>query len=125
MTYKILAIDDEVAIQFALVEYFSLLGYLIDCAKNTEEAQKLLLTNQYEIVLLDLCLNNQDPNEGISLLSFMKEHQQKARVIILTAYGSEAIEKQARTQGAEFLHKPQPLRDLAKLIVTLLPTTAS
>jgi DNA-binding response OmpR family regulator len=122
MTYKILAIDDEVAIQFALVEYFSLLGYLIDCAKNTEEAQKLLLTNQYEIVLLDLCLNNQDPNEGISLLSFMKENQQKARVIILTAYGSEAIEKQARAQGAEFLHKPQPLRDLAKLMVTLLPT---
>ena len=41
--------------------------------------------------------------------------------MILTAYGSPAAEKEARTRGVDaFIHKPKPLAEVARVIGELV-----
>ncbi len=118
---RILVIDDEEPILFALKEYFETFGYEVDCAKEAEEAQALLSHVRYKVVIADLRLTGIHGTEGLNIVSYARERCPRTRIIVLTAYGSPDIEKEAYRLGADsFLHKPIPLPDVAQIVFGLV-----
>jgi len=115
-----LVVDDEDAIRFSMKEYFTTLGYQVDCAREMEEAQALLTKGHYTIVIVDLRLTGSHSAEGLKILAFVRERCPSTRVIVLTAYGSAKIEAEAWRLGVDsFMHKPIPLGQLARIVLGL------
>lgn len=114
MRGTILIVEDEASALFAMEEYFKLLGYAVDCARDKDEAERLLAEGQYEVVITDLRLSGTGGTEGLEIIDTLRG---RARSILLTAFGSPEIESQARERGADvFLQKPKPLSEVAEIV---------
>jgi DNA-binding response OmpR family regulator len=125
MIHRILIVDDQEAILFAMREYFAALSYLVDCAREPEEAYALLAENSYSLVVADLRLTGSCDVEGLEIVKAVREKSPSTRIIMLTAYGSLEIEDEAKRSGVDvFLHKPRPLPEVAALAVRLLERPA-
>jgi CheY-like chemotaxis protein len=121
MVPRMLVIDDEEPILFALREYFTLLGYRVDCAGEPEEAEALLTDIPYAVVIVDLRLSGIESTEGLALIDTIRERCPKTGILLLTAYGNPSIEQEALSRGADaFLNKPMPLPDIAHIVTGLL-----
>ncbi len=117
MGERLLIVDDEVPILFAMKDYFEGLGYEVDTAGQLWEAQELVDKTPYAFVVADLRLSASDRTEGLELAAYVRSRTPSARILLLTAYGSPEIESQARRLGVDaFLHKPQPLSRIAGLV---------
>jgi DNA-binding response OmpR family regulator len=121
MPHRILVLDDEEAILFALREFFTAHGYHVDCARDPREANALASNSTYDLVIADLRLTGTQGAEGLEVLSFVRKLSPHTRTVLLTAYGSSEVEAEARRTGVDaFLHKPLPLPELAQIVVGLL-----
>lgn len=121
MSQRLLIVDDEEAILFAMGDFLSRSGYQIDRASSRVEAERLLATGSYELVILDLRLGATEPRAGIDLLRQVRESRPEARTILLTAYGSNEVEAELAALGAgRLLSKPQPLARIAEEVSALL-----
>ena len=121
MAHRILVVDDEEPILFALREYFTALGYDVDSAREAEEAESCLSTTLYDLVIADLRLCGSHGAQGLEVLTHARERAPETRTILLTAYGSPEVEREARQRGVDaLLHKPKPLPEVAKIVVSLL-----
>ena len=119
--YRMLIVEDEFTVLFALRKYFAAAGYHVDSARELEEAQALIVTNQYHIVIADLRLSGSSAAEGLEVLRFVRHHSRGTKVVILTAYGSVEIQSSARLLGAAaFLQKPAPLPEIRATVLRLL-----
>jgi len=118
---RLLIVDDEETIRFALTRYFGRLHFQVDCASELEEAEALVVYTCYDLVIADLSLTAGGSSEGLEILRLLRTACPATRVILLTAYGTPAVEREAMRRGADvFLHKPQPLDDLARIAQQLL-----
>jgi two-component system response regulator (stage 0 sporulation protein F) len=123
--HRLLIVDDQEAILFAMQEYLASLGYLVDCARDRAEATALLDHRAYDVVIADLRLTPLRDDDGLELLSLVRERAPETRTILLTAYGSPAVERAAQWCGADVvLQKPQPLGALAQIVAGLLADRA-
>jgi DNA-binding NtrC family response regulator len=121
---RILVVDDEEPILFAIRDYFEPLGWQVDCAQELEEAEALLSHIRYTLLIADLRLSGIHSNEGLELIRFVRERSPWTRVIVLTGYGSVEIETEAVGRGVDaFLQKPQPLAALAEIATRLTEKT--
>lgn len=121
MPRKILVVDDEEPILFAMREYFTTCGYEVDCARELEEAEALISNIHYALVIADMRLTGIQAAEGLELVAFVRQRCFRARVIIMTAYGTAEMEGEAWRLGVDFfLHKPQPLPEVAQIVESLL-----
>jgi DNA-binding NtrC family response regulator len=119
----ILVVDDEQSILFAMEQYFGAHGCTVDCAQELEEAQALLSNRPYALLLADLRLSGIHSAEGLDLVAFTRERSPETRVVVLTAYGTPEIEREARRLGADaFLSKSTPLAEVARVALALLPS---
>ena len=117
MERRLLIVDDEDTILFAMREYFSLHGFVVDCARQGRTALALLEKNRYAVVIADLCLRGSQDTEGLVVADEVRERWPSTFVILLTAYGSPQIEVEALARGVDaVLHKPHPLSDIARLV---------
>lgn len=117
MTPRLLIADDEVAIRFAMKEYFEDLGYEVDCADGQHAAQRLLEVHDYSVVIADLRLGAHGVAQGLDLVRTVKDSFPGTRTMILTAYGSPDIEEEAQRIGVDaFLHKPERLKEVAEVV---------
>lgn len=113
--------DDEEPILFAMREYFTTKGYVVDCAREKQEAEALLASHDYSLAILDLRLTGTQGAEGLEVIESVRGKCPAARIILLTAYGSREIEVEARRRGADaFLHKPKPLSEVASIASGLI-----
>ena len=86
-----------------------------------EEAEKLLGTSEYKVVIQDLRLSLTSRTDGLEMIRTIREHNPQARIVILTAYGSAEVEDEARRCGADaFLRKPKPLSQVAQVVQGLI-----
>jgi len=114
---RILVIDDEEPIREAMRDYFTSIGYIVDCAQELEEAQALLTHVSYSVVIADLRLTSVNKVEGLEVIGFVKERFPATRIILLTAYGSPEVEREAKRRGVDaFLLKPKPLPVVAQIV---------
>jgi DNA-binding NtrC family response regulator len=117
----LLVVDDEESICFSLKEYFSHNGFIVDTAREVEEAERLISKSNYKVVIQDLRMGAQKDFEGLRVVRTVHKQSPETRIIILTAYGSAEIEDEARFLGADaFLRKPQPLSQVAQVVRGLI-----
>lgn len=121
MTKRLLIIDDEETILFALDRYFSRHGFTVDCARELEEAEALAVCTAYDLVIADLSLTENGSTEGLEILRHVRQNCPAARVILLTAHASAVVEHEAFRRGVDaFLHKPRPLAEIATIAAALM-----
>jgi DNA-binding NtrC family response regulator len=118
---RMLIVDDEESICFSMSEYFGLQGYKVDTARELEEAEQLIESGEYSVVILDLRLGVAHNADGLEIIKLLNERHPETRVVVLTAYGSAEMEDEARHCGADaFLRKPKPLSQVAQVIQGLI-----
>jgi DNA-binding NarL/FixJ family response regulator len=118
---RILIVEDEQSILLALTDYLTHLGYEVDGVSEMHAAENLLAEKRYAAVISDLRLTGAGVNEGLELAELVHQQFPATEMILLSAYGSHAVEQAARAHGvAAFLHKPKPLAELAQIIYSVL-----
>lgn len=114
---RILIIDDEQAILLALRTYLGGREYVVDVAQDLETAESLVVAHDYDAVLTDLRLTGRSGTEGLEIIRFVRENLPQAKTILLTAYGSPAVEAQASALGVDlYVQKPITLAQLERMI---------
>ena len=120
--HRLLIVDDEEAILFAMGDFLVRCGYQVDSASSREQAERLLAGGHtYALAILDLRLSAAEPRGGLELLRRIRQSTPQTQTILLTAYGSPEVEAELAALGASrMLSKPQPLASLAAEVAALL-----
>ncbi len=101
---KLLIVDDEESVNFAISELFIQEGYEVISAYSAEEGITQLEHNQCDIAIVDY---NLPGINGIDLLTIIKKNYSSIPVILITAYGSESVAIEAIKKGAyDYISKP-------------------
>ncbi len=108
---KILVIEDEADLLANMVSYLSTEAeFECETATSTQEADRRLAHQQYEMVVLDLMLPDGD---GLDLLRRLKEDQPEAGVLIISAKNALDDRLRGLDLGADdYLTKPFHLAEL-------------
>jgi DNA-binding response OmpR family regulator len=118
---RLLIVDDEESILQAIGDYFEAQGFDVDRARDAAAARQCLDLNVYAGIIADLRLSGSQSSEGLEILEWTRRRSPATRTIILTAYGSVEVEREARWRGADALiHKPVRLAELARVVARLL-----
>ena len=118
---RLLVVDDEESICFSMSEYFSLHGFQVDAARDIEEAERLIGSTTYQVIIQDLRLGTARDPDGLELIKLAHTNHPATRIVVLTAYGSAEMEADARRNGADaFLRKPKPLSQVAQVVQGLI-----
>ena len=103
---NILVIDDEIDIRESIVAILSDEGFLCDNASNSNEAIHLIGINKYDLIILDVWLNDPD-YDGMKLLKLIKKDNAKVPIIIISGHGNIDMAVEAIKEGVyEFVEKP-------------------
>jgi CheY-like chemotaxis protein len=81
---KILVVDDEESILFLYKEELEEEGYMVECAKNGEEALEKLPVFKPDLISLDIKMPVMD---GIEALKRIREKERQLPIILCSAYG--------------------------------------
>lgn len=116
-TERILVVDDEERIRRLLRMYLEKEKYEIDEAEDGEQALKLALEHDYDLIILDLMLPGMDGMEVCAKL-----RQTKATpVLMLTAKGEEMNRVQGFEAGADdYVVKPFSPREVIYRVKAIL-----
>lgn len=120
MKPRLLIVDDEESVLFAVEAYFACNGFSVDCARDGRDAEVLLEhacgAGEYVAVIADLRIRGSNDTEGLDILDHVRRRCPGTLRVLLTAYGSPEIELRGRELGDIILHKPVPLPEIARII---------
>ena len=118
----ILVVDDERLICDLLRSVLSRHGHEVLTASNGREGLDLFKKHRPRYTLLDLRMPEMN---GIEVLKQIRGIDPQAAVLVLTAWGSDALEQQARQLGVvDFLSKGLSLDALVEAMERTLPRSA-
>lgn len=111
---SVLVIEDKDSMRDMLSKTLEAEGYEVETATDGESGVERAREKKYDVVLADLKLPKMS---GIEVLSSLKEMDQDAAVILMTAYGTIETAVEAMREGAfDFLTKPFDTDHLSVLI---------
>jgi DNA-binding NtrC family response regulator len=96
----ILIVDDDHSITSSLRTLLKSDAVSVHTASTMEEAEMMLATENFDLVITDLWLSGPTSTEGFDLISRIKARTPQMPVVLLTAFGSPKIEQEARQRGA-------------------------
>jgi CheY-like chemotaxis protein len=114
---KVLIVDDEPAVLFALSEALAdrRRGVKVATAANGQEAVAILESEKVDLVVTDLRMPEMD---GFELLAWLRRGFPHLPVIVMTAFGAETV---SRLDGApEVLEKPFDVGELKRKVADLM-----
>ena len=115
---KLLLIEDDAQLAHWLVQLLREQDFLVDHVADGGAADRLLAQSRYDLVLLDL---NLPQLSGKGVLRRIRERQDDAAVIVLTASASLDQKVQCLEMGADdYLVKPIEVRELVARMQALL-----
>ncbi|MFH0920274.1 MAG: response regulator [Fibrobacterota bacterium] len=104
---QVLLVEDEVALAFGLQKLLQTKVYKVDTACTFDEANELINTKSYDVVITDLNLSPANTLEGLEVIRNTKALQPDCKIIAMTAYGDDHLGEIVRNMGADFyLEKP-------------------
>ena len=113
---KILLVEDDFAIVHSLQEYLNLEGFTSDYASGQKEAEQLLKTTQYQLLLLDVSLKDGD---GFAVCNMAQKIQ--LPVIFLSASSDEETVVRGLNIGADdYITKPFSPKELVLRVNNLI-----
>ena len=115
---RILLVEDHIELSRWLAKAMRDAHLTVECAHNGADADSLLLTQDYALVILDLTLPRMD---GLEVLKRMRARGNRTPVLILTARGGLADRVSGLNMGADdYLAKPFELEELEARVKALL-----
>jgi len=115
MCGRILIVDDEESVVFFLGENLTELGpgYEVETARSGEEALIKIAARPFDLVVTDLRMPGVD---GLDLLKTIRTTNPDTRLILMTAYGSDLVEAEARRlEVYRYITKPFLVEDLVEI----------
>lgn len=101
---KILIVEDDVAFGTMLKTFLEKRDYEVDHAFSATDALKQLRAQDFQLVLTDVRLPD---NDGLSILKEVKERNQSTQVIVMTSYAEISMAVKAMKDGAfDYVSKP-------------------
>ena len=114
----ILTVEDDLAIRRGVVDALSASGYRVLEAARAPEAAAMALSEQYDLLLLDLVLPG---GSGLDVLRAVRDARPTQPVIILTAKGDEDDRVAGLSLGADdYVVKPFSVRELLARVDAVL-----
>jgi two-component system copper resistance phosphate regulon response regulator CusR len=115
---RLLLVEDEIDIQNFLRFSLHEAGYQVEAAPDGKTAERLAIDGQFDILIVDLGLPDQD---GISLILKLRQLGVRAPVLILSARRSVDDRVRGLEQGGDdYLTKPFALAELLARLRNLL-----
>lgn len=124
MASSILIVEDDLTFSTMLKTWLGKRGFEVEAVGTQLRARKLLAARDFDLVLSDLRLPDQD---GISLLAWLREQNKLIPFIIMTSYAEIQSAVQAMKEGAtDYVAKPiQPDVLLTKITEAIGNNTAA
>lgn len=118
----ILIIDDDIAVRTSLLLLLRQEGFEASAAGTPEQAMETISQTRPGLILLDLNFSNRTTGEeGMALLSRIKQYDQTLPVILITGWGSIELAVQGMKLGAaDFITKPWSNDALLQSVRTVL-----
>ncbi len=114
MTNRILLVDDEETLRFVLRETLISEGYSVDVANDGFQALERVKLKPYDLLITDIKMHGMD---GLQLIREIKRNGSHLKIIIITAYGSlEMVKEAARLGVIEFVSKPFKIQEIKDVI---------
>lgn len=108
---RILIIEDQLESAMALCRALvQAVGdrHQVDICPLADVALKRLRYEQFDLIVTDQCMPG---TSGLDLIRHVRQTNPHTRTILMTAFGSPAVESQARQLGAGYLLKPFSLQE--------------
>src|SRR6201997_1758769 len=115
---RLLLVEDDAMIGEAIRTGLKRDGFTVDWVRDGESADRVLRTEQFDLLLLDLGLPRKD---GLQVLKSLRARHETLPVLIITARDAVSDRVQGLDAGADdYLIKPFDLEELAARIRALL-----
>jgi DNA-binding response OmpR family regulator len=115
---RVMFVDDEEGVRQSWDRLLTAQGFAVSTAADGALAEAELEQEAADVVVADLRMPRVD---GLELLEWIRERQPQTRFILVTGYGSDAVEQRARELGAYgYLHKPVNPETLSAVITSAL-----
>jgi two-component system response regulator (stage 0 sporulation protein F) len=114
---RVLVVDDEPEVTFALEAFFSGKGYQMMTALDGSEAIQSLRQFPIDLVVLDMKMPGVN---GLEVLKYIREHCPQTKVVVVTAYDVQFQEAVQKIGVEGFLLKPFGIQALTQTIERVL-----
>lgn len=117
MPTRVLLVEDDTLTRKNTAIYLRRAQMEVDEAANAEEAIRLITSiDNYDVVVSDLRMPGL--NDGMDVISRQQQISPNTRCVLLTAFGSDSVQKRAQELAIVYLEKPISLPYLLKTITT-------
>ena len=114
---KILIAEDDTVNQLAISSFVKKIGHIPTCVSDGLEALKLLRTDTFDLILMDIQMPNLDGVETTVAIRNLSESFSKIPIIALTAHAMAGDREKFLVHGMDdYLAKPLILEDLKNAI---------
>ncbi len=101
---KILVVDDDENIRFAVCSILKTNGYAVSSVSNGEDAFLELKKQPYDFVICDIKMPKMD---GMELLAALRHNKMETTVIMMSAYGNiDSATEAIKTGAYDYIMKP-------------------
>lgn len=112
MIPSILIVEDDLTFSTMLKTWLGKKGFEVETASTQARARKQIGSRKFDLILSDLRLPDQD---GMSLLSWLREQNDQVPFIIMTSYAEIQSAVRAMKEGAtDYISKPVQPDELLK-----------
>jgi DNA-binding NtrC family response regulator len=121
MSTRVLIVEDEALVRWSLRQKFEERDYRVTEAEDGESAMESIDSEMFDILMLDYKLPDMS---GLDVLRRLREVDQDAVVVMMTAYGTIETAVEAMKLGAyDYLSKPFQMDELLLTVDKALETT--
>ena len=114
----VLVVDDEPLVRWSLAETLIDSGYSVTQACDALQALEAVAAQRTDVVLLDMRLPD---SSDLGVVSMLRRMSPATKIILITAYGSDAVTEEACSRGAfSVLDKPFDMSVLPPLVAKAL-----
>lgn len=114
---RLLIVEDEKILCDTIAEGLHSAGYEIDTCYDGDDALEMVLSERYDLIILDLNLPGTD---GMTILRTLRAEDAETKVLILSARSQIADKVEGLDAGAnDYLEKPFHLQELAARVRSL------
>jgi len=111
MATRVLLVEDDTLTRRNTALYLRRAQFEVDEAANGEEAIRLITSiDEYDLVISDLRMPG--GTDGMGVFAYQQQVSPGTPCILVTAFGSDHLQQQARTLNVAYLEKPLSLIEL-------------
>ncbi len=111
---RLLVVDDEASLLLSYKVILERKGYSVTTAATSQEAEKLLVGNDFDLLVCDLNLERQ--RSGLAVIERARQRCPELGCVLLTGYPDVELSRQVQKEGVQTLFKPV---EVPKLLETL------